>query len=353
MTNINEFISLHDVNFKERQVAKEISIGLKKDLGNFISSIIERRLKGKGIRAFKKKDDSTTVISNLKEILKEKGSQGDSIQKIADHLIEKEQDVDETYSKTIEKKGEEKTIFSVKRGLLVQALQQYDGNLYYLLAKIEYDKFIEEDVWEMRMGLPLEKHVLKSCLFKIEEKTITDDIRVYDSNPSIARYWWDDFLELDEKRTDEENTRRVERVLENELAKLIENVSYFDHSDLIDRLRQYYRTHRYFDFEEMINEVFNTYKPKNKKIKMEKVIDSLRSLPEKKKFDLRFPLIHDQLRDKIRFIFNPHDKIELHLKDYLENLKNIIKTEIDESGDKWLKIRIDDRTYKRFTVNSE
>jgi hypothetical protein len=351
MTNINEFISLHDVNFKERPKAKEISIGLKKDLENFISSIIERRLKGKGIRAFKKKDDSTTVISNLKEILKAKGSQGDSIQKIADHLLEKEQDVDETQSKTIEKGGEKKVIFSVKRGVLVQALQKYDESLYYLLAKIEFDTFIEEEEWVKRQGLPLEKQVLKSCLFKIDETAITEDIRIYDSNPRVARYWWDGFLELKEKRTDEENTRGFEAAFEYKLTKLVKKVSYFDYSNLIDRLRQYYQAHKDFDFDELLEEVFENYQPVNKRIKMKEVIDSLRSLPEKRQFDERFPIIHSQLRDKIRFIFNPHDKIELHLKDYLENFKNIIKTEIDESGVKWLKIKITDKEYKRFTVS--
>jgi hypothetical protein len=351
MANIKEFIFLHDVKFKKSPEAETINgIGKKKDLEAFISSIIKRRLKEKGTRSFKKRDDSTAVISYVKDILEEKESQADSVQKIAHHLSKKEQEAEKKYSKTINIEGEEKIIFSVKSGLLVQALQGYDSNLYYLLAKIEYDKFIEEKVWEMRQGLPLEKHILKSCLFKIEKTTISDDIRIYDSNPRIARYWWDDFLELDPKRTNEENTIIVERAFEKELSKSIKKLSYFDYSALIDRLHQYLQTHREFDFDNLLKEVFETYQAKNKKIVIRNLIAPLRSLPERGGFDKNFIIIHEQLRDKIKFIFNLHDKIDLHVKDKLENLENIIKTEKDANRDKWLKIKISDNTYKRFTV---
>jgi len=48
------------------------------------------------------------------------------------------------------------------------------------------------------------------------------DIAVYDANPKIAKYWYHDFLELHESKTDEYNTRTafksIKSVLDNAVS---------------------------------------------------------------------------------------------------------------------------------------
>lgn len=326
------FISLHDINLEENS-SKKIKIGNQRELEVYIANVIERRLNDKKAKYFKIKSDSTLVISNVLKIQKNVPQRHPSLEEIAFHLLKVESKVDTEANKAFT---------SVKRGILVQSLLDYGQDLIYLLAKIEYNAFLDESDWRKHIGLPYEKHVLKSCLIKFAPNPGISEIMLYDSNPRIATYWKDFFLELDEVRSNNYNTEISFKAKEKELTQRLEKEYLTDLSRLMDRLKGYYESHSNYDFEEMIDSVFRSYQPQNPKLDMDKIISIISNLPEKKKFDRIFPIALDSLSTRVEYVIPVATAIDLVLRDSIENLGDTICIDTNPLGRKFLKIRVDE-----------
>ena len=71
------------------------------------------------------------------------------------------------------------------------------------------------------------------------------DIAVYDANPKIAKYWYHDFLELHESKTDEYNTRTAFKSIKSVLDNNVKN-SFLKITVLFNATISYFRSHENF-----------------------------------------------------------------------------------------------------------
>lgn len=60
--------------------------------------------------------------------------------------------------------------------------------------------------------------IWKTCLFEIDDlNSVKFLARIYSN--TVAKYWWHDFLELNELQSDELNTKRAFKAVESTLSR--------------------------------------------------------------------------------------------------------------------------------------
>lgn len=342
----SHFISIYDIDIDSvPEKIAEIKLKGMVDLENYVSMIIEQRLPGKNNRVFERKDKKTTVISEILKILKirkDESKRKTPLESIASRLLEKEIEANTKYSDLI----------SIRRGILVQSYLEFKGEFIYLLAKIDHNSFIDEIELNERTGFPFEGQVLKSCLIKFEGNPKIKEILVYDSNPTIARYWWDDFLELNEKRSDKDNTWISLYNTERIISKNLKEKSPTDHLNVVTRLENYYDSQKTFNSDEMKKNVFESYKPQDPKIKMKSLVKQVENQIEKGKFDPRFDIDKKEISERYKFVIEVNDNIKLILTDFLDNLKHLITVEKSNTGDKFIKIKTTDKVFQMLSQHT-
>ena len=98
------------------------------------------------------------------------------------------------------------------------------GTHNYLLAKVEHTDFVDDSDFSFKTGFSKDmKKLWKSCLFEMDDLNSSCFLaKVFLNNP--AKYWYDTFLELEERTNDETNTdrafRAVDLVLNGNLKKI-------------------------------------------------------------------------------------------------------------------------------------
>jgi len=94
---------------------------------------------------------------------------------------------------------------NVQKGSFVQALlfDEENKESIYLLAKVEHSDFVDDTDFSFKSGFSKDKKtVWKSCLIEFPTlDAISYTARIYSN--TIAKYWSDDFLELDEMVSNE------------------------------------------------------------------------------------------------------------------------------------------------------
>ncbi|UCH94011.1 MAG: hypothetical protein JSV88_27605 [Candidatus Aminicenantes bacterium] len=357
----SHFISIYDIDIDSvrGKIAEKELKGMV-DLENYVSMIIEQRLSGKKNRVFERKEKETTVISEtlkILEIVKDEINKKTPPESIASRVLEKAKTpLESIASRLLEKEIEANTKYgdfiSIRRGILIQSYLELEGEFIYLLAKIDHNAFISESNWQKQFGFPYERHVLKSCLIKFEGNPKIKEILVYDSNPKIARYWWDDFLELNEKRSDKDNTWISFYNIERIISKNLKEKSPTDHVNVLTRLENYYDSQKTFDFDEMKKNVFESYESQDPKIKMKSLVKQGENQIEKGKFDPIFPIDKKEISERYKFVIEVNDNIKLILTDFLDNLKHLITVEKDDTGDKFIKIKTTDKVFQMLSQHN-
>lgn len=310
------------------------------------------------VRLYKKKSNNTEVIVSVKNIYEEytgnnKNKKDIMLQNFnanAERLLYKELDVQETISRL----G-----IQVKKGSLIQVLL-YDDDVdeyLFLLAKVEHRDFFDDISFLIHSGFSIENNKLwKSCLLRLsteEEKFDIKDARIYLDNR--AQYWSEDFLELEPMSKDDENTNKVFRGIENVLKSNIKSISPNDYTILRNYVIGYMKNNVLFDYDNMMDNVFNNYQP----VKIEEslykdiLLPKLKELPKKKKFDKQFEIVQSIITARIRKVYDVNDGIELKIKEHIDNINDIINSEIDErTGQRYIRIKTNnDETFESFNHN--
>lgn len=68
----------------------------------------------------------------------------------------------------------------------------------------------------------------------------SNDTKVYSNN--VAKYWYDNFLELDQRVSDEVNTDKAFRAIDSALNRNIKNVAPRDHTLLRNAVIAYFKS---------------------------------------------------------------------------------------------------------------
>jgi hypothetical protein len=221
----------------------------------------------------------------------------------------------------------------VQEGVLLCADMEFDGTRLFLLAKLEFVGFLNEKTWEQNQGVPVEKNrALKACCFVLEEENgewIFDDISVYDSNSTIAKFWWSDFLELSEQTNDQANSKRAYDAWMTLLTKRLKQKYPADFLFLKSGIQFQFQTRPEYDHEAVVSSTLDHYQPANPSLDVAKLAAAARALPAEherpgERFDTRFTLDSRACRIKITRL-PLTEEIQLVIRGGLEDLKSDLR----------------------------
>lgn len=360
-------IALHHIDFEEETV--ENGIIKKENAEQYINSIIRKSVENDNVRYFKVKNENTQVISltqkaiDYERVNVESNSEEvesisgcgvvTSVSEIAIEEIYLEEVALEISKRLMEKEKEaqskiERMGNKIKKGSLIQATVNIDGLISYILAKVEHVHILDKEDWEKHTGLPIENQILKTCVITYDDNSEIESIKVSDSNKEIADYWSNGLLELDPMTSDDRNTDKSFKVIDNFLIRNIKKDSRADYGLLYNSLLGYYNQNTSFDYDDMVEKVFKNYEPINSEVvKFDELKPKLDKLPDGN-FDRKFDVIIKVLRNKKKRIIKINSDIDLTLNDSIENLKDIIKGEKKPNNEYVLEIQVSKETFEEF-----
>ena len=242
---------------------------------------------------------------------------------------------------------------NVQKGSLIQALlyDEEDDKYTYLLAKVEHTDFVDDSDFSFKSGFSKDmKKLWKSCTFEIDDLNAASfSAKVYSN--TVAKYWYDNFLELDQVVSDEVNTDKAFRAIESTLNRNVKNIAPRDHTLLRNSLIAYFRSNDFIDYNTMITNTVENYHPVElEQEKLEKVIEKLRELPEKHNFDQQFNTVSSAINARIRKVYDVCHGVQLKITDAIDDFDDTIKAYRGNDGNRYIRIKTDnDLTYRRFS----
>ncbi|MBR2115694.1 MAG: hypothetical protein IJ942_01595, partial [Alistipes sp.] len=221
-----------------------------------------------------------------------------------------------------------------------------DRDYKVIIAKADYSEFLEEASGEKRNGLPTKKKIFKSF---IANATIVDGaysiskMVTFDVNSSQAKYWYNDFLDLEAKLDDEANTKKAFDEINVRVLTPIKKESKDDYWCLYNATLRYMRSEGEFDIEYYANEILGKYTPTNTNVKIKDLSKKALELPGKRNFDKKFTKVPKAIKKKIKAIIPLTEDISLSVTDNGNpSLKNVIKPHKDEEGHKYIMVKSDE-----------
>tara|TARA_R110002049_G_scaffold93391_3_gene230903 strand:+ start:7676 stop:8701 length:1026 start_codon:yes stop_codon:yes gene_type:complete len=326
--------SLHHLEVSSNE-AKKIDIDFKTEtIADYALSLIDEILESPNKRHFEFKSGDTEIKNSIPKIIADSKNIEEVLLNNAKRLLEKEVAADNK----IKHLG-----VKVQRGSLLHIHFQQNGNDNLLICKVEHDEIINEQSFEINRGLNTRKKVFKAFLIYLANETRNQEIYLSDKNNS--KYWWDDFLELSQVNTDEENTEnslnKIIRIIDKEKNK---NEFGLDGSLLRNNIVGYYKTNTDFNFSEVYDIVTN-YKPLNTKFPVDTILSKFDKLKEDKSFDKQFPIVQKRVDKKIITNIPLGKGLFLKIEKHVPNLNEIIKPYHGESGEVGITI-ISDQAYR-------
>lgn len=314
---------------------------------NYVRQLITYINGNTSIREYRTRLVNTEVISCILDIVK---NQIDSdlvmgkIDFIANRLLLKEREAQTSVAHMDT---------NVQKGSLIQALlyDEEDDKYTYLLAKVEHTDFVDDSDFSFKSGFSKDmKKLWKSCTFEIDDLNAASfSAKVYSN--TVAKYWYDNFLELDQVVSDEVNTDKAFRAIESTLNRNVKNIAPRDHTLLRNSLIAYFRSNDFIDYNTMITNTVENYHPVElEQEKLEKVIEKLRELPEKHNFDQQFNTVSSAINARIRKVYDVCHGVQLKITDAIDDFDDTIKAYRGNDGNRYIRIKTDnDLTYRRFS----
>ncbi|MGL4763178.1 MAG: hypothetical protein ACRCWG_17285 [Sarcina sp.] len=333
----------------------------EKDLKEYILEIAEKTMNGKTSRYFKF-NENNKVESKIKDFIQDK-NMNDQTLEVACTSLEDRSSIWEDTTKEIlkllleaEKESNKKTSNmekskKVKKGSLIQALIQNDGGWIFVLAKVEHSEFIDEDDYRKKMGLPVEKQIIKTSTIILNEKLEVQEVIVLDSTQNS--YWTRNFLDIEPMNTDIANTKKSFSYISRFLSTELKNSSPADYTHIYNKVLAYYEVNSIFNIDKFIK-IFNEHESNHLDEAKMKVIgkkfnDNFLKWSNSREFDGSFKIDRLGIKSKEPKKYIIHDRITLKITGAITNFKDIIKGKTDkETGEKYLKIKVSNSLYNEF-----
>ncbi|MFD0964281.1 hypothetical protein [Pseudofulvibacter geojedonensis] len=318
-------ISLHHLDVKTNTVTPITIDETSENLNKYVDSLIEDIHTNPNKRLYEFKKGNTQVKSTLVPIIKNEENVDELIIENSKRLLEKE------------KKSQERIArlnIEIQKGSLLHLSFFSEGTHKVIICKVEHDEVLSEINFDLIRGLNTKKKVFKAIMIYLDENFNITYNYVHDKNSS--RYWWDDFLELEQLNTDDENTEKSLNELDKALTKY-KNKFYTDYLLIRNTLIGFYRSNDVLNYSDVITNVFENYTPLNSDFPKEKLITRIKELPESKGFDTQFKISKKKITKKIKTKLRLRSNLFLSLDDHVDNLKNVLKP-IEEGGNKYVRI---------------
>lgn len=266
-----------------------------------------------------------------------------SITLAAKRLLNKEREAQEDLKS-------KKLKVEILKGSLFQAYIEVSGQESIIICKADHTEFLDENSLTVRSGLPWNKKIFKAALIRIDKDIINEEVDVLDSN--LSKYWWREFLELEEKHTDSYNTEKSMEHFDNRVFNTISKSHPADYQILRNSFVGYFRNNDIFEIEDFIENIFASYKPEDESLKIDNLVAKIRSLPEKLGFDRTFNISKGDIKKRMSEKIKITESIDLLIKKEIPNFRKTLQSGKTDSGQMYLQIMTDnEKVYKAFLRN--
>lgn len=241
--------SIHIIDYENNRI---LSRDIPATFDEYVGELIEHINRNDSVRDYKTRSRYTEVISGAIAISSQKDNADvvrERTNSIANRLLVKE----------VEAQGHIGRLnTNVQKGSLIQALlfDEQEHKHVYLLAKVEHSTFVDDVDFSFKTGFSKDKKTIwKSCLIDLPPEESDEYYAKVYSNTS-AKFWSDDFLELDEMISDETNTLKSFKAIETVLNTNLRGVATKDHTVLRNGFIAYYKGQEHIDFSEIFGFLF-------------------------------------------------------------------------------------------------
>ncbi|WP_096510990.1 hypothetical protein [Filimonas lacunae] len=314
----------------DRNTPVEITISTEaNDFSFYIEQLIVDVIGDQRSKKYLFPDEPTALITMINSL-------GDEIKRptllldAAKRLLRKEENVQQR----IEHLNRE-----VQKGIMIQALVEYNEELLFLIIKAEHSDFINETDNKKATGLPIKKKIFKAFCAYCDNNFIPLYAKVSDYRTVISSYWWKDFLELVEEYTNEHNTEKSFDMMDRKVFSGLKAKHPRDWMIIRNATVQYYRSMPEFVMEDYLNDIIVSYVPEDSELNMNAVATNIRSLPDRCKFEGRFQIVRSCLKKRMIYKLNLTPQLELIIKEDI-NLDSSVLA-FTEHGEKYIKIKTD------------
>lgn len=339
--------SIYSIDYENHlSIKRDAPIAFEEYVMGLISYISENA----SIREYKTRSNATEVIGSIIAVcnnLDNENIVSERMDIMANRLVRKEAEAQEAIGRTST---------NVQKGSLIQALLKNDEDIYtYLLAKVEHSEWVDDADFSFKTGFSKDKKTIwKSCLIELPDLMANEFYAKIYSN-TVAKYWSNDFLELDELNSDEVNTSKAFKAIDSTLNQNFKGIISPDHTIIRNAFVSYLINNDHIDYETMIDSVLGNYNPIDDNISIEKINsikEKLIALPDKKSFDRQFNAINSSISARIKKVYPINEGIDLKVNREISDLPNIIHA-CEENGVKYIKIRTNnENTFKKFNLTT-
>jgi hypothetical protein len=336
---------LHQIDVESKNCNLITISGDHSDLEGYLSDLLDEINEKEQKRAYDFVRETTEFYSALESYNQNRDlSTNRFASNIAMRLLDKEVETDKNYGH-LSKSGKG----HVKKGSFLQFLYRDGSSISYLGVKLEHQVFLDEVDFKRKIGLSVARKIYKACKVDFGADAVPHNVFVYDTNAKPSHYWWNDFLELKELRTDALNTETASKEVLREVDKLKKSFPR-DHNVLRNATIAAFKQHGEMKYDEFIENTFSNYEPLDNdlKVMLPKIKEKLEKLPEKKNFDTRFTLAPELVTFR-RSSYELSKEISLSIEGGIENINDKVWSEKTASGQELVVINSPEG-FKRFTV---
>lgn len=340
--------SIFIVDYEQEEIRK---VDVKADFDIYIRELTKNITENETVRLFKVQRETTEVLNCVRSIAQKVINEEDDIDKYYENIANKLLNEEIKTQEQISPMGT-----SVKKGSLLEVLlYDSESEIYsFLIAKVSHKNFIDDEEFERRTGYSIEDNKLgKSCLFQFDvedEEIIIKEIRVFLDNS--AKYWTENFLEIDPMNEDDKNTNNSLKLIETTLIRNIKKLYPRDYITLSNSVTCYFRSKEMFSFDEMYQSIFEAYVPMDMEqdVYISNVRDKINKLKDNSKFDNQFRINQKLIRKKIKRIYEVNNSIQVKIVDGIDNIDEMIHSYIDpRTNEKYIQIKTNnEETYNTF-----
>lgn len=212
----------------------------------------------------------------------------------------------------------------IRKGSFLQYIYREASRLHYLGVKVDHHAFIDEQDLRTRIGLGQTQKLFKACRVTFGANGAPQETLVYDTNARPSVYWWREFLELKELRSDRHNTEAAIRGVIKCLNP-IKKAAPTDYTHLRNAAITAFKQNAPLDFTAFVDNIFANYQPVEPALSdtLPKIVDKLKKLPTTSKFDVQFTAIPSAVPFKRRNV-TVSEEISLIYNEDVANLDDKI-----------------------------
>lgn len=310
------------------------------DFDSYLNGLIDIIFSGNG-RSFKFDRETTEIRSLISKITLDH-----DFQALAEVAAKRLLNCEQIVQKKIDKLDKQ-----IQKGIIVQALLQKNDVLRYVICKAEHSEFLKDEDYKKTKGLPIKKKIYKAFAASFLKDDSISSVFVYDTNSSISKYWWRDYLELEEAYTDEYNTETAFDAIDKVALTKIKKVYPQDYIHLRNSLVRFFRANSSFNMDDYIDNGIGDYEPFDQKLDVDALKYNIKNLAKTHKFDESFEIIKKKIKARFLNTISLTPQIDLQFKEDINNLEQVVFAVEDPDGSKFVKIR-SDNGYKYFKERS-